>query len=80
MESNWRMNVARMGLVGSQTRLCARFVHPTILNFYLGTTEDYMTAEVLSWPDPDQLPIPWGALPTFGKNFPYGYEVESDRG
>lgn len=79
MESKWRLNVATMGLVGTDVRLIARFTNPTILNFHLGTASNPFVAGIWQWPDPDQLPTLWGSVSTFGRNFPYGYEVEPDR-
>lgn len=80
MESNWRTNIALMGMTGAGWRLAARYNDdPTVILVSLGGPP-LVKYRIYFQADPDTLPVPVGpirALPSW-QRFPYGEDVEPD--
>ncbi len=79
MVSKWRLNVADMGMSGSDWLLAARVRGPgpgyVVVVEVADNPVDYWVYTLL----PGDLPVPGTPLPKAGKHFPYGWDVEPDR-
>lgn len=76
MESNWRYNVAWIGLANSSTRLAACFVDPPQLGAYWLMAAGTGGAWQVLW-----VSLDWEFFPIFtgvGSRFPYGWDVQPD--
>ncbi len=84
MESRWRFNIAKLGMSGTDWRLCARLLGiPSFFEYYLVTFKSRPpgTVEIWEWrpgfPDPGPF-LYLGPFYTPGGRFPLTYNVETD--
>lgn len=80
MESNWRMNIPRLGFTGRPFGLIARLLTPVEGYEYVAKPPGATTAYQLGLPVifDDVLSWMFTIRPTGGLPFPYGHEVEPD--
>jgi len=80
LESNWRWNVAELGMQGTDWELAAEIPEPVFGQFYLVKRKGSLRGWVYYVLDPDQLPTLWLSFvltPAMG-HFPWGEIVNPD--